>query len=155
MTLTNFPNGISTSTISATTIDFPAAGTVIAATGSITDVIATTAEIGTVTPTIANVGTLTLGTTTPLLGLTVANITISPTAVAANTGGEQTFALANVGTADIILAVNKPTVQAGLVLGGSRVSGAGSIGINFANTSTAAVTPTAGQIYSVAFLKHG
>jgi hypothetical protein len=164
VTLTNFPNGISTSTISATTIDFPADGTVIADIGNIGTVTSTvdatdtlTATLGTVNTlvaTVATANTLTLGTSTALTGMFVQNITLSPTAVAASTAGEQTFALTNVGTADIILSVNKPTAQAGLGLGGSRVSAAGSIGINFINASTAAVTPTASEVYKVAFLRH-
>ena len=145
MTLTNFPNGISTSTISADTIDFPASGTVIASEGTITDVVATTAEIGTIN----------VGTSTPVTGIFVQAATLSPASVAANTTAEQTFAVANLGTADVIVGVNKPTAQAGLGIVGARVSSAGSIGITFANVTTAAITPTGSQVYQIASIKHG
>lgn len=81
------------------------------------------------------------------------SITISPVAVAASTSAEQTFAIANLGTDDVVLSVTKPTVQAGLGIAGARVASAGTIGINFMNSSTVSVTPTASQVYEVAILK--
>lgn len=84
----------------------------------------------------------------------VQSITISPTAVAASTTAEQSFAVLNLGTADVILSVTKPTAQAGIGIAGARVASAGTIGINFVNASTASVTPTATQAYQIAVLKH-
>lgn len=80
-------------------------------------------------------------------------ITISPGSIAASTTAEQTFAVANLGTGDVILSVTKPTAQAGIGIVGARVASAGTIGINFVNASTAAVTPTATQAYQIAILK--
>jgi len=160
MTLTNFPNGISTSTISATSIDFPASGTLTAAVGTITTgtvatLVSTVETVGTITGTITNANTLNVGTSTAITGIFVQNATLTVASVAANASAEQTFAVANLGTADIIIGVQKPTTNAGIVIGGARVSAAGTIAINFANVTTAGITPTASQVYQIASLKHG
>jgi hypothetical protein len=72
---------------------------------------------------------------------------LSPAEVAANTTAEQIFALDGVYAGDVV-AVNKPTAQAGLGIAGVRVSSTGNVGINFANATAAPITPTASQIYS-------
>ena len=78
------------------------------------------------------------------------NITLSPGVVAPNTSAEQTFAATGIGllTTDLVI-VQKPTSQAGLVLGGSRVSAADQLAINFGNLTAATITPTASQVYTV------
>jgi hypothetical protein len=85
--------------------------------------------------------------------IVVQNATLTPAQVAASTSAEQTFAIANLGTADTILSVTKPTVQAGIGVVGARVASAGTVGLNFMNSSTVAVTPTAAQVYKLAILK--
>lgn len=79
---------------------------------------------------------------------------LSPTAVAAtpgNTTWEQTFSVpgATVGSFPI---VNKPTSQAGLGITNVRVVSAGQVAIQFVNNSSGAITPTANETYSFAFL---
>lgn len=161
MTLTNFPDGISTSTITADSIDFPASGTVVATKGTIDTIVATigtvsgTLTVGLETVTEVDAVTLNVGSSTPITGIFVQSATLTPAAVAPNTSAEQTFAVANLGATDVIIGVNKPTVQAGLMVGGARVTAAGTIGINFGNLTSASITPTSGQVYTIASLKHG
>ena len=82
--------------------------------------------------------------------LGVFSITLSPTLAAPNTSAEQTFASTGIGllTTDLVV-VQKPTAQAGLVLGGSRVSAADTLAITFGNLTAATITPTASQAYIV------
>jgi hypothetical protein len=84
----------------------------------------------------------------------VFNVTLSPSSVAASTSAEQTFAATGIGllTTDVVI-VQKPTAQAGLVLGGSRVSAADTLAITFGNTTAATITPTAAQVYQVAVFR--
>jgi hypothetical protein len=86
--------------------------------------------------------------------LGVFNLTLSPASVAPNTSAEQTFSTTGIGllTTDIVL-VQKPTSQAGLVLGGSRVSAADQLAINFGNLTASTITPTASQVYTVAVFR--
>jgi hypothetical protein len=126
MALTKFPNGVDAGTeLDATLVN---AGTVQASVMKIN-------------------GTVVAG------AVVTQNATLTPAQVAASISAEQTFAVANLGTVDTILSVTKPTVQAGLGIAGARVVSAGSIGINFMNSSTVAVTPTAAQVYKIAILK--
>jgi hypothetical protein len=80
----------------------------------------------------------------------VFSITLSPASVAPNTSAEQTFATTAIGllTTDLVV-VQKPTAQAGLVMGGSRVSSADTLAITFGNLTSATITPTASQVYVV------
>ena len=80
----------------------------------------------------------------------VFNITLSPISVAPNTSAEQTFATTGIGllTTDLVV-VQKPTSQAGLVMGGTRVSSADTLAINFGNLTAATITPTPSQVYTV------
>ena len=80
----------------------------------------------------------------------LASITLSltPASVANATGAEQTFTCTGLLTSDFVY-VNKPTTQAGLVIGGSRVSAAGVLAINFANVTSATITPTSAETYTV------
>ncbi|HEV2100240.1 MAG TPA: hypothetical protein VGR45_15125 [Stellaceae bacterium] len=71
---------------------------------------------------------------------------LSPASVAASTTVEQTFAIPGV-QMGMVIAVNKPTVQAGLLVTGARVVSAGNVGVTFANVTGSAITPTAAQTY--------
>lgn len=86
---------------------------------------------------------------TGIAGMIISQATLSPTVVAANTTAEQTFAVANVGSADVVLAVNKPSAQAGLGIVGQRVAAAGTIGITFINATGATIVPTASEVYDI------
>ena len=76
------------------------------------------------------------------------SVTLSPVAVAANTTAEQQFALPSL-VAGSVVAVNKPTAQAGLVIVGSRTVSPGIMGITFANLTASPITPTAAEAYLV------
>ena len=74
-------------------------------------------------------------------------LTLSPASVANATSAEQTFTLTGLLATDTIV-VNKPTAQAGLILGASR-AGAGFVGLTFGNFTAATITPTASEVYTV------
>lgn len=75
-------------------------------------------------------------------------VTLSPSAVAANTSAEQTFTVTGLAVGDNV-SVNKPTAQTGLAIVGFRVSAANTLAITFGNYTTASITPTASESYSV------
>jgi hypothetical protein len=75
--------------------------------------------------------------------------TLSPAAVAANTTAEQTFTVTGLAVGDVVIAVNKPTAQAGLSIAGYRVSAVNTLAITFGNHTGASITPTAGQTYEL------
>ena len=79
-------------------------------------------------------------------------VSLSPAAVGANAAAEQIFAVAGVRGDDMVIAINKPTAQAGLGIVGMRVSSDGNIGITFANVTGSSITPTAAQTYIIAVL---
>lgn len=79
--------------------------------------------------------------------------TLSPAAVAANTSAEETFTLSDVYAGDVLLAVNKPTAQAGLSISGWRVSAADQVAITFGNFTGSSITPTASQVYVFALMR--
>ena len=81
-------------------------------------------------------------------GLWVIAATLSPASVANAATAEQTFAVTGVHLGDSI-SVNKPTSQAGLFIGGTRVSAKDVIAINFGNVTAATITPTASEVYLV------
>ncbi|MEM3038625.1 MAG: hypothetical protein QXE45_04440 [Thermoplasmata archaeon] len=78
-----------------------------------------------------------------LLKLTAA---LTPASVPANSTSEQTFTVTGVAVGDVI-AVNKPTYQAGLGIVGARVSAANQIALTFINITAAPIVPTA-ETYS-------
>jgi hypothetical protein len=58
----------------------------------------------------------------------------------------------SIATTDLVV-VNKPTAQAGLGVGNSRVSGANALGVTFSNWTAATVTPTTGEKYGIVALR--
>lgn len=77
----------------------------------------------------------------------VFTLTLSPSSVANATSAEQTFTFTGMLATDYV-GVNKPTAQAGLGIVGAR-AGAGFIGITFGNFTSATITPTASEVYTV------
>lgn len=75
--------------------------------------------------------------------------TITAAEVSANTTEEQTFTVTGLVTTDIVY-VNKPTHQAGLVIGGCRVSAADTLAITYGNLTGSGITPTSESYYIVA-----
>jgi hypothetical protein len=74
--------------------------------------------------------------------------TITPLSVANATSAEQTFTVTGLATGQVV-AVNKPTSQAGLIVGQARVSALNTVGITFGNDTAASITPTAGETYFI------
>lgn len=72
----------------------------------------------------------------------------SPVSVAANTTAEQSITVTGVLATDMV-AINKPTSQAGLGLVSGRVSAANTVKLTFANCTASALTPTATETYIV------
>lgn len=78
----------------------------------------------------------------------ILGLTISPASVSNATTAEQTFTLQGLQLGDVV-SVTKPTNQAGLAIGNSRVTAANTIGITFVNTTASPIVPTAGETYIV------
>lgn len=78
------------------------------------------------------------------------SIALTPSAVAANTTAEQTFAATGIGllVTDNV-DVSKPTFQAGLGIVNVRVSAVDTIAITYINATASPITPTA-ETYQVA-----
>jgi len=101
-----------------------------------------------VTPSATEVYGVTVLSQTPLVPFTVITATLAPVSVAANTSAEQTFtvtALPFINSSPSTVIVNKPSLTAGVVMGGARVSAANTLAINFMNLTAAAVTPVSEQ----------
>lgn len=75
--------------------------------------------------------------------------TLSPVSVAANTTAEQALTVQGLLLGDVIVAINKPTAQAGLGIVGARVSAANTIAVTFSNNTGAPIVPTAGEVYKL------
>lgn len=73
---------------------------------------------------------------------------LTPAAVAANTTAEQTFTVAGLAAGDQLIAVEKPTAQAGLGIAGWRIVSATQVAITFVNDTAGALTPTAAETYT-------
>lgn len=76
------------------------------------------------------------------------DVAVTPAQVAANTTAEQTFTVAGLTTNDVV-AVTKPTAQAGLGIVGARVSAANTLAITFSNNTGSGITPTAAETYKI------
>lgn len=83
----------------------------------------------------------------------ILSVTLSPTSVANATSAEQTFTVAGLQVEDFV-AVNKPSTQAGLVIGNVRVSAANTLAIEFGNLTAATITPTAAEVYTVHVVRY-
>ncbi len=78
-------------------------------------------------------------------------ITISPTAVAANTTAEYQTAVTGLQVGQVVQ-VSKAATQAGLDVTGARVVSNNLLGIEFINVTSATLTPTAAEAYTVVSL---
>lgn len=71
--------------------------------------------------------------------------------VAANTSAEQTFTVTGLAVGDIIVAVNKPSLSAGLVVGNARVSAANTLALTFGNLTASPIDPASETYLIIAF----
>lgn len=80
--------------------------------------------------------------------VTIYGSTQSPTAVAANTTAEKALTVTGVLATDLVVVI-KPTSQAGLAVGSSRVSAANTVQVTLGNDTAGSITPTAAETYTV------
>lgn len=73
------------------------------------------------------------------------------TAATANTTTEQTFTVPGLQLGDVVVALNKPALQAGLGIVNARVSAADTLAITFVNATGSDITPTATESYNCLF----
>lgn len=86
--------------------------------------------------------------------LKVLTAVLSPAIVGANTTAESAAqTVTGLLTTDTLLVVNKPTAQAGLAIGGWRISAADALRITFVNDTASGITPTASELYTVVVLR--
>lgn len=81
----------------------------------------------------------------------VVSLTIDVASVASATTAEQTFTVTGL-TTDMFVAVNKPSLNAGLGVANARVSAANTLAITFVNATAGAIDP-ASQTYLVFWFK--
>jgi hypothetical protein len=70
------------------------------------------------------------------------SIALTPVSVAANTSAEQTFTVPGLLPGDFVSPM-KPTSQAGLSLGGARVSAPATLALTYDNNTASPIVPTA------------
>lgn len=81
--------------------------------------------------------------------VTIYASTQSPSAVGPNTSAEKAMTVTGVLSTDMVAVVNKPTTQAGLIVGTARVSAANTVQVTFGNDTAATITPTATETYDI------
>ena len=74
-------------------------------------------------------------------------------AAAANACAGQALTCFGLLTTDFVLAVHKPTNQAGLTMAGAYANAANSLTVNFSNPTAANVTPTANEAYNATVVR--
>jgi hypothetical protein len=79
------------------------------------------------------------------------SVAIDVASVAANTTAEQTFTVTGLETTDFV-AVDKPTLSAGLGVVNARVSAADTLALTFVNATGSPIDP-ASQTYLIAVIK--
>lgn len=104
---------------------------------------------GTLTPTASEIYTVSLWRPNPNAPAIVYTQALTPASVAPNTTAEQTFTVTGLVSGSAVL-VNKPSAQNGLAIMGARVSAVNVVAINFCNATATTITPTAGEVYSIA-----
>jgi hypothetical protein len=77
---------------------------------------------------------------------------LTPGEIAANISEEEAYTVAGVAVGDAV-AVNKPTLDAGLGIVGCRVSAADEVSIQWMNATSGALTPTAAETYTFIVVK--
>lgn len=82
-------------------------------------------------------------------GLRFISAILSPAKVVTITAVEQTFTLPEVLATDVFVCSNKPTTNAGVIMGQGRVSAAVQVALTFVNPTAGDVTPTASETYII------
>lgn len=89
---------------------------------------------------------------TAFKGPLVNTTTLSPLQVPANSVQEQTFTVSGL-QVGMLVAVQKPTEQANLMIGNVRVASNNTLAVSFLNIGNTAITPTASEVYSYTALQ--
>jgi predicted RecA/RadA family phage recombinase len=79
----------------------------------------------------------------------------SPASVAANTTAEQSLVVTGFVAGDVVVAVSKPTAQAGLGIVGVRLIDATHVGVTFSNNTGSPIVPTAAETYTCTVARKG
>lgn len=85
------------------------------------------------------------------LGAYKISATLTPAAVPASSSVEQQFSVVGLPVGSLVQ-VTKPTAQAGLDIGGVRVVSNNVLGITYFNLTSASITPTSAEAYTIAAL---
>lgn len=90
----------------------------------------------------------------PFDRLCISTLSIDVASVSGNTSVEQTFTLNGLQLGDLILELVKPSVSAGLSIGGQRVSAANTLAITYVNSTASPINPAA-ETYTIVILRPG
>lgn len=90
----------------------------------------------------------------PFDRLCISTLSLAPGSIGANTSAEKTFTLNGVQVGDLIIELIKPTLTAGIGIGGQRVSAANTIAVTFSNSTGSPITP-ATETYTIVTLRPG
>ena len=82
----------------------------------------------------------------------VATISLAVGSIAANTSEEETYTVVGLDT-DMVVMVNKPSLDAGIVVGNARVSAKDTLALQFINSTGSAVDPTGSEDYKLFWWK--
>lgn len=88
----------------------------------------------------------------PFYGVCVTQLLMNPASVAANTAAEQTFTMPGLLITDVVLAVVKPTLTAGIDIGNTRISAANTVAITFQNSTASPIDPPS-ETYTFVILR--
>lgn len=87
------------------------------------------------------------GQTMPIQGnvrnVFVLSVPLTPSIVNTITAAEQTFTVNGLQVGDVVVAINKPTAQAGVAVVHGRVSAANTLALTYVNPTAGNITPTA------------
>ena len=80
-------------------------------------------------------------------------LTLSPTAVSANTTSTQTFTVNGLAATDLICEIDSKSLQTGLFIANADVSATNTLRLQFANITSASITPTSAGTYNACFCR--
>jgi len=87
-----------------------------------------------------------------LLKIYAVQVTFDPAAVATITTAEQDVTVTGVKVGDIVLAVNKPTLTAGVGIVNARVKAADTVSLQYVNPTAGSVNP-ASEVYTIVLVR--
>lgn len=88
----------------------------------------------------------------PFYGVCVTQLLMNPGSISANTAAELTFTMPGLLVTDVVLAVVKPTLTAGIDVGNTRVSAINTVAITFQNSTASPIDPPA-ETYTFVILR--